>query len=78
VWQSLADFDLTAPDQLPAVRPAPRALVIHGRQDPIPLASSEQYALALDARFVVLEDCGHVPYVEQPDALFAEIGGFLR
>jgi pimeloyl-ACP methyl ester carboxylesterase len=26
---------------------------------------------------VVIEDCGHVPYVEQPDALFPPIQRFL-
>jgi proline iminopeptidase len=51
---------------------------VHGRDDPIPLASSEAAARALpDARLVVLENAGHVPYVEQPDALFAAIEGFL-
>jgi pimeloyl-ACP methyl ester carboxylesterase len=29
------------------------------------------------ARIVVLEACGHVPYVEQPEALFAAIAEFL-
>jgi pimeloyl-ACP methyl ester carboxylesterase len=26
---------------------------------------------------VVIDECGHVPYVEQPDALFAAIENFL-
>ncbi|HUF31124.1 MAG TPA: alpha/beta fold hydrolase [Gemmatimonadaceae bacterium] len=74
VWESLGDYDLV--DTLPGVT-AP-TLVVHGRQDPIPLASSETAARALpDARLVVLENCGHVPYVEQPDALFAAIERFL-
>ena len=52
-------------------------LVVHARQDPIPLASSEAAAAAIpNARLVVLEDSGHVPYVEQPDALFAAIREF--
>jgi proline iminopeptidase len=73
VWDSLGDYDL-APD-LSWVRC--RALVIHGRQDPIPLASSEVSARALAARLVVLDRCGHVPYVEQPDALFEVAEAFL-
>ena len=74
VWDSLGDFDLVP--QLGAVR-CP-TLVVHGRQDPIPLASSETAAGAMpEARLVVLEDCGHVPYVEQPEALFEAIEEFL-
>jgi len=74
VWESLGDFDLIA--ELPRVRVP--ALVVHGREDPIPLASSEEGARALGAELVVLERCGHVPYVEQPDALFAAVGRFLE
>ena len=72
-WASLGDFDLT-----PSLdRVHVPALVVHGRQDPIPLASSEAAARALGAEFVVLEECGHVPYVEQPAALFAALDRFL-
>jgi proline iminopeptidase len=74
VWESLGDYDLLP--ELAALR-VPHALVVHGREDPIPLASSEAGAHALGARLVVLEDCGHVPYVEQPDALFAALDAFL-
>jgi pimeloyl-ACP methyl ester carboxylesterase len=31
----------------------------------------------MEAQLVVLDDCGHVPYVEQPAALFAAIAKFL-
>jgi proline iminopeptidase len=73
VWESLAWFDL-APD-LDTVR-CP-GLIVHGRQDPIPLESSETAADRLGIRLVPLDDCGHVPYVEQPVALFAALGAFL-
>ena len=75
VWDSLGHFDLVADGRLASIRA--RALVIHGRQDPIPLASSEAAATAMRARLVVLDDCGHVPYVEQPAALFDAIAAFL-
>jgi proline iminopeptidase len=75
VWESLGDFDLVADGRLASIRVP--ALVIHGRQDPIPLESSESAAVAMGARFVTLDDCGHVPYVEQPEALFDAIAGFL-
>jgi len=73
VWASLGDFDLTS--ALASVRVP--ALVVHGRQDPIPLASSEAAAQALDAQLVVLDDCGHVPYVEQAPSLFDAVREFL-
>jgi proline iminopeptidase len=75
VWDSLGNFNLVAPGQLDSV--SVPTLIIHGRQDPIPLASSETAARALHADLVVLDRCGHVPYVEQPDALFAAIERWL-
>ncbi|MEN9508470.1 MAG: hypothetical protein RLZZ621_1033 [Gemmatimonadota bacterium] len=74
VWESLGDFDL---------RPLLRAItipaiVIHGREDPIPLASAEEVATCLRAPLVVLDACGHVPYVEQPQPLFSAITHFLE
>ena len=73
VWGSLGDFDLRARiGQLDVP-----ALVVHGRQDPIPLASSEAIADALGASVVVIDDCGHVPYVEQPQSLFDAVREFL-
>jgi len=74
VWESLGDFDLTG--DLGAVH-CP-AIVVHGRQDPIPLASSESIATSLGAEFVPLDDCGHVPYVEQPVKLFSALKRFLQ
>jgi proline iminopeptidase len=76
VWESLGDFDLRA--ALPAAFDAVdcRTLVVHGRQDPIPLASSEDVARA-GTELVVLEGSGHVPYVERPDELFAAVKSFL-
>ena len=73
VWESLGDFDVVA--QLEGIRLP--SLFLHGRQDPIPFESSEEGARALGAPLVMLEDCGHVPYVEQPVALFAAIDAFL-
>ena len=53
----------------------PNNRCVNGR--PIPLSSSEAVAQSLDAELVVLERCGHVPYVEQPAPLFAAIERFL-
>jgi proline iminopeptidase len=75
IWESLGDYDLTVPGLLDSV--SVPTLIVHGRQDPIPLASSEAAARALKARLVVIDGSGHVPYVEQPEALFDAIRGFL-
>jgi proline iminopeptidase len=74
IWESLGDFDIR-PELAGVHCPA---LVIHGREDPVPLASSEDVAQALDAELVVIDDCGHVPYVEQPAACFRAIDRFLE
>ena len=73
IWSSLGDFDL-----VPSLRDLRLpAFVVHGRQDPIPLASSQAVAQALGAELLVLEDCGHVPYVEQPAQLFPPLLEYL-
>jgi pimeloyl-ACP methyl ester carboxylesterase len=72
-WESLGDFDL-----LPALRTLRvPSLVVHGRQDPIPLESAVAIADALGAEHCWLDDCGHVPYVEQPTALRDAVTRFL-
>ena len=76
VWDSLGDFDLLAPGQLDSIEIP--TFIAHGRQDPIPLASSEAAAKAMHAQLVVIENAGHVPYVEQPNELFPPLREFLR
>jgi proline iminopeptidase len=73
IWQSLGDYDLR--NSLGSVHVP--ILVVHGRQDPIPLASSEEAARALGTTCVVIEGSGHVPYVEQPAQLFPLLRAFL-
>ena len=73
VWSSLGEFDL---------RPALRglrlpAIVLHGDSDPIPADASHTIADSLGASFHLLERCGHVPYVEQPEQFTALLGGWL-
>ena len=75
VWESLGDYNLLAPGQLDSI--VVPTLIVHGRQDPIPLASSEAAANAMGAKLVVIENAGHVPYVEQPQALFTAVRDFL-
>jgi proline iminopeptidase len=75
VWESLGQYNLLAPGQLDSI--VVPTLIVHGRQDPIPLASSEAAANAMGAQLVVIENAGHVPYVEQPQALFTAVRDFL-
>ena len=74
IWQSLGDYDI-----LPALGTLRLpAFVVHGKEDPIPVASSQAAARALGTECIVLRDCGHVPYVEQPTQLFPPLLAFLR
>lgn len=73
VWESLGDYDVI--EELPNLHVP--AFFVHGRRDPIPLESTERAASAMRARLLVLEASGHVPYVEQPDALFSAIEQYL-
>ena len=50
------------------------ALFIHGRHDPIPYQAAEQSAALISgARLAILEDCGHVPWMEKPGAILSAI-----
>jgi pimeloyl-ACP methyl ester carboxylesterase len=55
------------------------ALVIWGREDRVvPVECGEQYAKLLpNATLTVLEKCGHLPPVEQPDRFADLVTGFL-
>jgi pimeloyl-ACP methyl ester carboxylesterase len=75
VWASLGDYDLRP--RLPSLRGLP-SLVAHGNQDPIPIATARETAALLDATMVALDGCGHVPYIEAPEPLFAALASFLR
>lgn len=74
VWDSLGpDYDLLehlTPPGFPVI-------FIHGRDDPIPPQSSIEGARAMGAEVVLLDECGHVPYVEQPGELFSALDKFL-
>jgi proline iminopeptidase len=77
IWASLGDYDLVPALEAVRDRLGIPSLVVHGREDPIPLESSERCARALGGELVVIDDCGHVPYVEKPAELFSAIGRFL-
>jgi proline iminopeptidase len=72
-WESLGDYDLRA--DLAQVKVP--AVIVTGRNDPIPVASAQAAALALAAPCHVLDACGHVPYVEAQAPLFDVLDPFL-
>lgn len=73
VWRSLDAYDLRP--QLAGL--ATPAIVLQGRHDPIPLESGEEIARLLRAPFVVFEQSGHVPYVEETDRFVTVLDEFL-
>lgn len=53
-------------------------LVIHGREDGIPLAGARAWVEGFpNARLIVLSPAGHFPFLEQPGAFFAAVNTFL-
>jgi pimeloyl-ACP methyl ester carboxylesterase len=54
-------------------------LIIHGAQDPLPLAGSREWLAALpQSRLLIVKDAGHYPFVDQPDLVISAIGAFAR
>jgi pimeloyl-ACP methyl ester carboxylesterase len=55
-------------------------LVLHGKQDTVvPFKHSEQaHALVPGSELQILEDCGHTPQLEQPEAFNAQLAALVR
>lgn len=70
---SFGAWDLTAEMRDLAI---PR-LVIHGREDGIPLAGAEAWAASGNARLLVLSPAGHFPFLERPAEFFPAVDRFL-
>ena len=51
-------------------------LVLHGKQDPLESAD-EVHETFPGSKLVILENAGHFPWLEQPDAFYAALNGFL-
>ncbi|HEV7237972.1 MAG TPA: alpha/beta hydrolase [Thermoanaerobaculia bacterium] len=51
-------------------------LVLHGKQDPLESAD-EVHETFPGSKLEFLENAGHFPWLEQPDAFYAVLGGFL-
>lgn len=66
-------------DLIPALRQLDvPTLILDGDDDFVPMAAVTRIAEAIPgSRLVVLPDCGHFAYLEQPDQTFATIRAFL-
>lgn len=53
-------------------------LIIHGDDDPIPASTAKEiHENILGSQYILMEECGHFPYVEDPDFYFQAINAFL-
>lgn len=53
-------------------------LIVHGRQDVIPVGYAEEIHDHIPgSELVILEQCGHFPYIEKPAEFFDIIGAFM-
>jgi len=53
-------------------------LVVHGEDDPLPASAGLATAALLpQARVELIERCGHIPWLEQPDRFAEILAGFL-
>ncbi|HLB34670.1 MAG: hypothetical protein A3F67_10640 [Verrucomicrobia bacterium RIFCSPHIGHO2_12_FULL_41_10] len=72
---------LTKPyDLLPQLKTlAIPTLLIHGAEDPVPASTAQEIHKALpNSTLVILKNCGHFSYVEQPKKCFEAIRKFLK
>ncbi len=72
-WRSLGEYDITS--ELGDLEVP--ALVIHGRHDSIPISTAECTAKLLNARFEVMENSGHLPFIEEFDRFVTLLDDFL-
>lgn len=54
-------------------------LIIHADEDPIPLVTAQHIHESIShSEYIVIEHCGHFPYVEEPETYFKSIEEFLK
>lgn len=53
--------------------------ILHGKQDIVPAWTAQEIKDAIpQSEIVLLDRCGHFPYIEQPSQFFYELNNFLR
>ncbi len=53
-------------------------LIIHGDFDPIPVMTAQNIHMSIQgSKYVLLKNCGHFPYVENPSVYFKSLKEFL-
>lgn len=53
--------------------------ILHGKQDIIPDWTAEQIHAAIpNSEMIMLDQCGHFPYIERPSQFFLEMSRFLK
>jgi proline iminopeptidase len=56
-----------------------RTLVIHGDSDPIPALTAQHiHENIKGSKYILMKECGHFPYVEDPDLFFNHLEFFLQ
>jgi proline iminopeptidase len=73
VWRGLGNYDITHELRGLCVP----ALVMHGRHDPIPLVTAQRTAELLDARFEIMDNSGHLPFIEEFDRFVTLLDDFF-
>lgn len=54
-------------------------LIIHGDVDPIPPQTAENIHTSIkDSKYILMQNCGHFPYVEAPEELFKHLNQFFN
>jgi proline iminopeptidase len=71
------DLEATGYDSRPGLRHVSvPALVIQGVQDPIATAEIVRDAVP-GSRLVLIDECGHFPWIEQPEKFYPLVNAFL-
>ncbi len=77
VWDFLANNEYDYHEDLNKIT-CP-SLIIHGTHDPIPPHTAEKIGKHIsDITYFLLEECGHLPFVEKPDEFFPLVEEFLE
>ena len=54
-------------------------LIVHGAEDPVSLEGTKEWERALpNARLIVLDNVGHLPWLESPERFFPPVNAFLE